>query len=230
MHGWGSDCSIWSEWNKYFINENWNWVNSERGYGNGQPLTPNWQKSLNNGSTKRALIIHSLGLHLIEKKLLEEATHIVLIGCFSSFITEKLESKYLKIVLNRMREKIGSDNEDKMLSNFFLKAINPHSNQSIFAKRMLKNISAKGRAKLKDDLDLLIKSSILPIGFPQKAKVLVIEGELDKILSKSAKQKLITDLNSHLRMDLNIFKYEDQGHFFFSYQVIKDVENWLNKA
>ena len=229
MHGWGSNCSIWSEWKTHFIHKDWFWVNTERGYGNDKPAIPSWQSSSDNVCTKRGLIIHSLGLHLIDRKVLQEATHIVLIGCFSSFIPIKLESETLKIALYRMREKIGSPDENKMLSNFFLKAIRPHSNQSDFAKNMLKNISVSGRAKLKDDLDLTINSSILPKGFPQTAKVLVIEGELDKILSKTAKQKLINDLNSHLKSAFSLWKFSNEGHFFFSNQVIKNVEYWLDR-
>ena len=87
MHGWSGDSNTWGHWSTHFKSKGWTWQNCERGYGNLQPKEPDWTKeTLANGTHKKVLIAHSLGPHLLSQKLIQEASHIVFLCSFSTFL------------------------------------------------------------------------------------------------------------------------------------------------
>ena len=227
MHGWAGDSHQWANWEKIFKSCDWGWETSERGYKDISPHTPTWNHTSNLAELKRVAICHSLGSHLIDKKVLHSATHVVLINSFSRFIPSGKENRPIEIALNRMMNRINTPNEAAMLRKFHIKAYKPNH---IVAKSSESNplhISDSGRLRLKNDLKLLINSDSLPIGLNSSAKVLIVNSEQDYILAKQTKEKLAEDLINHLEDLPKIINLPDEGHSITKIKNIKKIKHWL---
>ncbi len=227
MHGWAGDSHQWSNWEKIFKSCDWEWQTSERGYKYISPHTPKWNNNLNQVEVKRVAICHSLGSHLIDKKVLHSATHVVLINSFSRFIPNSKENRPIKLALNRMMNVINTPDESAMLRKFHIKAHKPNQLDIKSSKSNLLHISDSGRLRLKNDLKLLINSDSLPIGLSNSAKVLIVNSEQDYILDNKTKKKLAEDLINHLETVPTIINLQDDGHSITKIKNIKKVKHWL---
>ena len=78
QHGWGLDQSFWDSYKVEFQNNGWHWQNNERGYFSKNVNQSKWIKNNLNDQIKMVLC-HSLGFHLIQENLLDEASHVVFI-------------------------------------------------------------------------------------------------------------------------------------------------------
>ena len=231
MHGWCSDNTYWESWENHFEADAWFWQSANRGYGSKNTWEPNWQESIQNHLIyKKIIICHSFGIHLMSSKHLREASHVVLINSFSRFIPKGRESRAIKAALFGMKQQIGKATEQKMIDKFYLKANQPHQDQLIVQEPFKEGISYQGRKKLKMDLEVLINSQQLPIGLNPKAKVLVIDGEQDQIISSSTKHILIKDLQNHLDKYPLHWRIKNEGHFIQPSKLIKRVKSWLIEA
>jgi len=231
MHGWSGDSNSWHEWFKHFKKHGWDWKNGERGYGNIPPLHPRWQnKSGEKASGKRAVIGHSLGPHLLEADILAQATDVILLGSFSSFIPNDQTSRGLLQALKSMKKQLGTKEESTMLNAFLSKACQPDCTTSLFSGPIQNGLSLQGREKLKADLDLLIASQDLPKGFPTTARVLVVEGEKDSIVLPSARRQLVDDLTEHLQNPPSHWIIPGTGHALLIPPLIKKVCIWLEES
>ena len=119
MHGWCSDSTYWEHWKKNFQLNGWLWQSAERGYGCITASEPFWESSLGaEVKNKKVAICHSLGIHLLSNKLLQESSHVVLLNSFSRFIPVGKESRSIKIALNGMQKHLGKTTEGNMLRKF----------------------------------------------------------------------------------------------------------------
>tara|TARA_Y100001968_G_scaffold201510_1_gene185051 strand:- start:26781 stop:27494 length:714 start_codon:yes stop_codon:yes gene_type:complete len=227
IHGWCGDSKIWEPWKKYFELNGWSWKNANRGYGAIPPINPNWSKSKSDTSQKRLLICHSLGSHLIDEKTLSNATSIILLSSFSQFIPDSKESRHLKKALEGMKRSLGTFNEKAMLKSFLSKVYLPHTTIPITHAQIVNEITTQGRAKLIDDLELLINTNGLPNSFPIKAEVLSIYGEEDSIVPKSSNNLLIKALKKHLHTQPTFWAISKEGHSLFISSILKQVANWI---
>ena len=229
MHGWYSDSTYWKDWEDHFQSNGWLWKNSERGYGYIVESEPYWEESAKGKIPQQKVIFcHSLGIHLVSRKLLKEATAIVLLNSFSRFIPNGKESRSTRIALHGMQKHLGKQTEGAMLLKFIEKANHPYIALCSPQQNSKKEISAKGREKLKTDLDLLINSKELPDGLKKQAKVLVIHGQKDQIVSAETKQSLIDDLTKHLATPPLSWEIKEEGHFIRSKSLINKVHDWLS--
>ena len=227
MHGWAGDSHQWSNWEKIFKNYDWKWQTSERGYKQISPHTPKWNQNLNQFELKRVAICHSLGFHLIDKEVLNSATHVVLINSFSSFIPTSKENRSVKLALNKMMNAINTPNEASMLTTFYAKAYKPNYIDVKSSESNLLHISDPGRLRLKNDLKLLMNSDSLPIGLKSSTKVLIVNSEKDYIVANQTKEKLAEDLIKHLEAVPKIINLQDDGHSITKIKNIKKVKHWL---
>ena len=227
MHGWAGDSNQWSKWIRFFQCCDWKWQTAERGYRDISQHKPKWYNDLNQKSLKRVVICHSLGSHLIDKKVLGLATHVVLINSFSRFIPNGKESRSLTMALNRMMNEIDTTNEQSMLRKFHIKAHKPNNINMESRESNLLYISDEGRLRLRNDLKLLIDSDSLPTGLNTNAKVLVINSEQDFILANQTKEKLTEDLINHLELDPTIINLQEEGHSISKIDSIKKIKHWL---
>ena len=227
MHGWAGDSDQWSNWMDFFQRYDWKWKTAERGYRDISPYTPIWGNSSNQPELKRVAICHSLGLHLIEKKVLCLATHVVLINSFSRFIPSGKENRTVTMALNRMMNTINTPNELSMLRKFHTKAHKPNYIDEEITESNLPYISDSGRSRLKDDLTLLINSNSLPTGLNTDAKVLIVNSKKDYILATQTKEKLLEDLIKYLDYMPTVMNLQDEGHAIPKIKKIKKIKQWL---
>ncbi len=227
MHGWAGDSHQWSKWEKLFKSCDWEWQTCERGYKDISPHTPKWNEYANQIELKRVAICHSLGSHLIDKQVLNSATHVVLINSFSRFIPSGKENRSIKLALNRMMNAINTPNEAAMLKKFHIKAYKPNYVDIKSSESNLLHTSDLGGLRLKNDLKLLITSASLPIGLSTYSKVLIINSEQDYILANQTKKKLAQDLINHLETMPKIINLQDEGHSITKIKNIKKIKHWL---
>tara|TARA_Y100001968_G_scaffold216643_1_gene199380 strand:- start:153 stop:881 length:729 start_codon:yes stop_codon:yes gene_type:complete len=227
MHGWAGDRNQWSNWINLFQFCDWEWKTAERGYKDIHPYIPNWNTNSNEIGLKKVAICHSLGSHMIEKKVLCAATHVVLINSFSRFIPSGKENRSVKIALKKMMNTINTPNESSMLRKFYIKAHQPNKIDMESTESNLLYISNSGRLRLKNDLKLLMSSESLPTGLNSKSKVLVVNSEKDSILANQTKQKLIADLINYLEVEPTILNVQDEGHSISKVKNIKKIKHWL---
>ena len=85
QHGWGLNKYFWDDYKVDFLNNNWHWQDNERGYFSTNNYQAKWIKRESKKEIRMTLC-HSFGFHLMQKKILKEATHIVLINSFNNFL------------------------------------------------------------------------------------------------------------------------------------------------
>ncbi len=231
MHGWSGDSNTWLPWSNYFTQQGWLWENGERGYGLLKERNPCWQNSQSKDKDNiRAVIGHSLGPHLVKEETFSEATHIVFVCSFASFLAGNPKNRTLKKALKRMQEVIGTKSEKEMLNTFLKKACYPNPINEDLCGPIINGISIIGRENLKEDLELLINTKNLPKGIPSKAKALVIEADEDQIIDQASKVELIQKLSKHLDEPPTHWRLSKTGHSIFKPQIISQVKGWLEES
>ena len=228
MHGWSGDSHEWNLWSQLFQANGWHWKSCERGYGELNPFNPIWPKQFSKDeSQQRVFIGHSLGPHLIDKKVLSNATHVVLLASFGEFIPKGTTSRPLKTALKQMEARLGTKDEEEMLKTFLEKACEPMPSSAVIPGPIQKGLSIEGRETLKADLQLLIKTNGLPNGFPNKAKVLVVEDQQDAIVTSESKTSLLKELRQHLRDEPTHWILNGTGHALLEPRLIQRVHKWI---
>ncbi len=231
MHGWSGDSDSWGLWIPPFKSLGWFWQSAERGYGTLPTNQPKWNKEPERSKNpSRALICHSLGQHLLPTKVVVNATHVVLLNSFSSFIPKGRGNRSLRIALKRMQAQLGTNKESRMLNDFLAKASYPATVSSHPKGPIHHGLSWEGRKKLQDDLELLINTSGLPKGLNKQARVLVIEGEQDAILPPPTRACLMIDLKHHLHRPPSHWTLPNSGHTIIESNLIEKVRNWLEEC
>ena len=105
QHGWGLDNSFWDSYKISFQKNQWHWQDNERGYFSKNVNQSKWIKNdLNNGL--KMVLCHSLGSHLIQGNLLDEASHVVFINSFNNFLPSSKQRNLIYRSLKRMEKKI----------------------------------------------------------------------------------------------------------------------------
>ena len=76
-------------------------------------------------------LCHSFGFHLMQEKILKEATHIVLINSFNNFLPLGNKRNFILRSLKRMETKIIKNETKDMLKEFIHRSFMPnHMNNS----------------------------------------------------------------------------------------------------
>ena len=139
QHGWGLDESFWDSYKIGFPKKQWHWQDNERGYFSKNVNQSKWIKNdLNNGL--KMVLCHSLGFHLIQENLLDEASHIVFINSFNNFLPSSKKRHLVFKSLKRMEKKIISFEAEDMLKEFIHRSFLPNymtiNFQNIFYKNL----------------------------------------------------------------------------------------------
>ncbi len=228
MHGWSGDSNSWHKWSNQFKTNKWVWESAERGYGEIPSFTPQWNKeSLDDINSRRVVIAHSLGLHLINCEVLAKATDLVLLGSFSRFIPSGRESRHVKLALQGMQNCFGTIREKKMFQTFLAKACYPEPISAIPSGPLTRGLSVEGRKKLKGDFEILIRTNQLPKGLMAQSRVLVVYGQEDSIVAHDTRDCLIEDLKNHLDNPPTNWVIPRSGHLLLTAKLISKVQNWL---
>ena len=220
MHGWAGHAGLWNHWKRVLEPLGWVWQSAERGYGPATMEMPQWHSK----PGERVVIAHSLGLHLLPADRLKDATAVVLLGCFTTFAEAGRAGRATRAGLQGMRAALGSTSERDMLRKFLVKASAPLPVDAFPPFPVLGPLSDSGRNRLRDDLGLLESCRRLPMAWPHRARVLVVRGMKDSVVSAACHQQLL-DALSH--QAIQIHRDPSSGHALITPQVLGIVDQWL---
>ena len=226
QHGWGLDHNLWIKLKNQFIHKNWKWQDNERGYFKESYFIAQWIKD-NTAGSKKIAICHSLGIHLMEKKILEEATHIVLINSFHNFIPMNTENKIMIKTLKRMEKKINSEQILPMLKEFIQKSFMPNEadiNFKNFLKLSSEDININ---MLLNDFQKLYLQNQYTNLFSKHAEVLIIKSKKDSILKENSCDEFIEILNDSQIKRPKLVQLHKQGHILHNIDIGKIITDWL---
>ena len=226
QHGWGLDQSMWNKVKEEFIRQNWIWQDNNRGYYSDPHVKVNWIKD-DSENNKKVVICHSLGIHLIGKEILREASHIVLINSFYNFIPSNNESKITMRTLLRMEKKINSGEVRFMLEEFISRSFMP--NQVDIKFKSIFNLNSKQinlKRLLKDFQKLYFQPSKFDL-FSEHAEVLIIKSKNDFILKEYAFNEFINLLNNSQINKPKLVQIENQGHIIDNNCIENILKDWL---
>ena len=234
MHGWSCDSSVWASWERHFSHRGWLWQNGERGYGNRRCCHPSWAEPTSGAtspcmaSQRRVVIAHSLGPHLLDPSVLDQATDVVLLASFGRFVPEGPEGRALRTGLRGMQKAIGGPGEATMLRTFLKRAAQPAEVDGLPPGLEQQGLCERGRDCLREDLERLIGTSGLPAGLPQSARVLVVDGTDDAIVAPAASREHLQALSSHLQTAPEQWQLRNVGHALLVPDLLVRVQQWLD--
>ena len=226
QHGWGLDQSMWNKVKEEFIRQNWIWQDNNRGYYSDPHVKVNWIKD-DSENNKKVVICHSLGIHLIGKEILREASHIVLINSFYNFIPSNNESKITMRTLLRMEKKINSGEVRFMLKEFISRSFMP--NQVDIKFKSIFNLKSKQinlKNLLKDFQKLYLQKSTFSL-FSKNTDILVIKSKNDLILKDYASDEFVYLLKNSQINKPKLVQIEGQGHLIDNSCIVKILKDWL---
>jgi len=220
MHGWAGDARCWEPWKAATRPAGWKWESGERGYGALEPRVPAWPDRIDpNG--QRLVIGHSLGPHFLPDEVWSSVDAVVLLASFGAFVPPDRPGRRVRAALAAMAAKLDEPNTAcEMLQQFLANAADPEP-----AGRMPQgpnNEETLNLGRLREDLDLLANCEGLPAGFPQDARVLIVEAACDKIVSPEARAMLRSNLPA-----ADFVRLDGAGHALLRTTVLETVMNWV---
>ena len=190
QHGWGLNKNFWDYYKIDFLNNNWHWQDNERGYFSTNDYQAKWIKSESKKEI-RVTLCHSYGFHLMQKKILEEATHIVLINSFNNFLPVSNKSNFILKSLKRMETKIIKDEPNDMLKEFIYRSFMPNDMNNSFKNIFYKSLESLNENLLLGDLKQLYINRDIPLFLRKDCKIIFIKSENDLILDNESNNCLL---------------------------------------
>ena len=218
MHGWAGDAQGWEPFHSTWSARGWAWQCGERGYGGQAPRPVTWQS----GQGLKLVIAHSLGPHLLPATVLAQADAVVLLASFGRFVPEGPGGRRLRSAMAAMASQLAGPEASTMLQTFMEHAAAPQPPSLLPPGIAAAPIAASGRQRLAEDLNLLAATAGLPPGFPLQARVLIVEGGKDQIVSPQARQQLRSLLPAADTLVL-----AGVGHCLLSQVLVPTVCGWI---
>ena len=227
QHGWAFDSSLWKELKNIYIKNNWIWQDNERGYFNKTFASPKW---INNNSYKRKniIIIHSLGIHLIDKNILMNASHAIFINSFYQFIPNNKDRKLIIRSLERMKKKLNNQEIKLMLNEFYKNSFFPNEINLNHQKTISSKFDNANISLLKSDFNKLSIENKPPLLVSKDCNVLIIKSISDRILNDDSSKSFIELMNKTQTQKPMILEIENQGHIINNYKIFNLIDNWIN--
>jgi len=227
QHGWAFDSSVWKELKNIYIDNNWIWEDNERGYFNKKSVSPKW---LNNNSLnkKRVIIIHSLGIHLIDKNILLKASHAIFINSFYNFIPDSKDRKLISRSLEIMKKKLNNKEIKLMLYEFYKNSFFPIEINLNYKKTISSKFENANISLLKSDFNKLSISDKPPLLVSKDCNVLIIKSINDQILNHNSSESFIELMSKRQIQKPKILELENQGHIINNYKIFNFIDNWIN--
>ena len=226
QHGWAFDSSLWKELKKIYRKNKWIWQDSERGYFNRALVSPKWINNSHN--QKRVIIIHSLGIHLIDKNILLNASHAIFINSFYNFIPENKDRKLIERALEKMNNKFNKIEIKFMLNEFYKNSFLPNKIDLNYKKAISIKFDNANISYLKNDFKKLSIQDKPPLLVSKNCNVLIIKSSDDLILNHNS-STIFTELMSKTQTKKpTIIEVENQGHIISNYKIFNLIDNWIN--
>ena len=226
QHGWGFDQSFWDIDKVKFQKNNWYWQDNERGYFFKKNNQSKWIKNNLNVKIKMVLC-HSFGFQLIQKSVLQEATHIVLINSFNNFLPLNNKRKFILRSLKRMEQKIIKFETKNMMKEFIERSFMPNIINIDLQNIFYKNLENINRKLLLEDLKNLYIDRNFPLIFNKNCKIIFIQSESDLILDIDANYNFFECLCEKLDSKLTLIKLPNQGHCLTNLNFYEMINNIL---
>ncbi len=227
QHGWGLNKYFWDDYKVNFLNNNWHWQDNERGYFSKDNYQANWIKS-DSKKEIRMTLCHSYGFHLMQKKILEEATHIVLINSFNNFLPMSPKRNFILRSLKRMETKIINDEPKDMLKEFINRSFMPNDINNSFKNIFYKSLESLNKNLLLSDLKQLYINRDFPVFFKKDCKIIFIKSENDFILDNESNNNFLNFLDKTLDRKPILIKLAKQGHCLNNLNLYEILLNTLN--
>ncbi len=222
MHGWCGEARHWAPWRETFSDCGWSWQSGERGYGEACTLSPRWQDG-----GRRIVIAHSMGPHLVPGEVLAAADAVVLLASFGRFVPPGSAGRRLRSALEQMARQLEAPESARaMLQQFMRNAAAPESADLLPPGPADGPLGALQRQRLRQDLELLGRTTGLPPDFPPGIPVLVVEAAQDQIVAPAARQLLRSDLEVQ-RNRTDWLTLEEAGHCLLQPGLVSQVMAWL---
>lgn len=217
-HGWGSDHRCWDGFAPACAERRWNLGRFERSYGRFPAASPGWD-----GSGRRALLVNSLGLHLVPATVLAGADAVVLLASFARFVPPGEAGRPLRLALRAMDERLAAGDVEGLFDEFRQRVAAPQPVEHLPAGVEDGPVPAAGVDRLRRDLDLLGSCDNLPGGFPVAAPVLLVEGADDAIVHPVSRD----DLRQRLPQ-AQVLSLAGVGHGLLMPGLTDQVLGWLD--
>jgi len=218
VHGWAGDSRAWQPWAEQALDRSWSFSAAERGYGKLPPHQPTWPDQ----AEQRVVIGHSLGPHLIPAALWAEASCVVLLASFAAFVPEGRQGRSLRVALRAMEQRLSAGETTSMLRDFFRQAAAPYPPSALPPGPLVQGIDGPGLERLQEDLVQLGQTASLPAGFPQAARLLIVEAADDKIVQPSSRAALRNALPT-----AEVWTLERAGHCLLNADLPARVLAWI---
>ena len=226
QHGWGLNKNFWDYYKVDFLNNNWHWQDNERGYFSTDNYQATWIKS-DSKKEIRMTLCHSYGFHLMQKKILEEATHIVLINSFNNFLPMSHKRNFILRSLKRMETKINAEPKD-MLKQFLNRSFMPNDINNSFKNIFYKSLESLNKTLLLSDLKQLYINRDFPVFLRKDCKIIFIKSENDLILDNESNNNFLDSLNKTLERKPILITLAQQGHCLNNLNLYEILRNRLN--
>ena len=223
QHGWGLDQNFWDNYKVEFEKNGWHWQDNERGYFSKNVKQSKFIKSNLNDQIKMVLC-HSLGFHLIQENLLDEASHVVFINSFNNFLPSSKKRNLIYRSLKRMEKKIILLEAEVMLKEFIRRSFLPNTMTINFQHMFYKKLGGLNKNLLLNDLKKLYTDKNCLKSFEKNCNVIVMNSKNDLILDQDSSDNFIELLNKRLTKKPTVIELDNQGHCLTNlnfYQIIK---------
>ena len=218
MHGWAGDAQGWEPFHSAWSARGWTWQCGEGGYGGQAPRPVAWQS----GQGLKLVIAHSLGPHLLPASVLAQSDAVVLLASFGPFLPGGASGRRLRSAVAAMASQLAGPEASTMLQTFMEHAAAPQPPSLLPPGIAAAPIAASGRQRLAEDLNLLAATAGLPPGFPLQARVLIVEGSEDQIVSPQSRHQLRNLLPAADNLVL-----AGVGHCLLSPALVPTVCGWI---
>lgn len=221
MHGWAGDHRAWEPWAALARQRGWSFRCGERGYGRLEPLLPAWDPA----STRRLVLTHSLGPHLLPPALWSQASAAVLLTGFTAFVPPGRAGRAVAAGLRGMDAQLaaGEAAATGMLRQFFAKVADPLPATQLPQGPLEQGIGPLGLRRLRDDLQILARCNALPEGFPAGIPVLLVEAQDDRIVAPESRALLREALPG-----ATVWSLERAGHGLLAAEgLVAAVLQWM---
>lgn len=226
MHGWAGSSATWNHWQSVLESNGWCWSNGDRGYDGSPPHDPSWSTH----ADRRVLIAHSMGWHLVSEITLAQADELVLLASFGRFVPDGRAGRRLITGLEGMTRRLEEGDGIAMLERFFAQVAHPYAASALPpSKLILDGLSPAGRDRLEADLRHLAATQGLPPGRPDQARILLVQGGADAVVTAETHQSLVQDLHNHGYGDISHCNDPGWGHAVVTPPVLSRVMAWLDQ-
>lgn len=194
-HGWAFDRQFWEPWSEE-LSQYGNFKTYDRGY-----LGPPRKVALDSEGGPVVLICHSLGLHMIDEKVIKAADLLIINGGFLYFHPYTAQFKRRsRLVIQQMMNELEV-NPEKVLHNFYQNAYAPDPVPKISFEHIDIQL-------LLDDLRILQKSEMNAEKLKNIDKICILHGSDDQIVSYKKGRQIYNQLQGRSQY----FEIKDAGH------------------